>query len=79
MKKHSLSHALSVMVSTISSALLVDLIKKYIPFVNEWLCGFSGNVVDHFDLNYSPQGLSLILIATFLAALWGIGFAYLNR
>ena len=40
MKKHGVhgaSHALSVLICTIASALLTDLIREYIPFVNKTL------------------------------------------
>jgi len=78
-KRHTLSHALSVLICTITSALIIDFVKVYLPSINHTVLMFCGMVIDKFSLCYTPQGLSRLVVATLLAAIWGFSFSMIDR
>jgi hypothetical protein len=75
MKKHAASHGLSVLACTIASALLIDIIRLYIPIVNLFLYDMSARILHVTGLPFSSAGFSLILLASILAVIWGMAFA----
>jgi len=79
MKKHAISHGLSVLICTIASALLIDIIRQYIPVVNRFLYDLSARILYVTGLPFSTAGFSLIMLASILAVIWGMAFAKMHQ
>ena len=78
MKKHGLSHGLAVLGCTISSALLVDIVRKHVPLVSDFVTRVSVALRDSFEIQYAPDHISIVLYASILAVLWGVAFAWMH-
>ena len=79
MKKHGLSHGLSVLVCTIASSLMVDMLREYVPLLDRTLYDLSTKVIEISGLHLSAQALSPLILASFLAVIWGMAFAKIHR
>ena len=79
MKKHGFSHAAAVLVCSVSSALLVDVARKHIPPLYDWVIRFSRYITDLVDTPISPQHFSIMIYASILAAVWGGAFALVHE
>lgn len=73
------SHALSVIVCSISSTLLIDEIRVFIPKFYELLSIPSTLAIYYFNMPFTIRGLSTLLLASLLAMIWGMAFARLNK
>lgn len=74
MIKHGASHGLSVLVSTILAAFIVELLKPLIPNLLERMNMLSSPLIDNMHLPITVDFLSIILLASILAILWGMFF-----
>ena len=79
MHKHALSHGLAVLICTIASSLLIDVIKEHIPSVNDILHYVSAWIIVLSGIQFSPRALSLLILTSILAAIWGLAFARMQR
>ena len=75
MKKHGASHAISLLACTVSSALLADIIKDHVPYIYNAVQRLALLVVTYFEINHPPEYVTIIIYATILSGLWGVGFA----
>ena len=78
MKKHATSHALAVLVCTVTSGILVHLGRDHYPIMAQKLEKISQKIVDFFDLDFPAKGISILMLAIILAAIWGIAFSFLH-
>ena len=78
MKRHVFSHAMAVLVCTVTGALLVDIVRRHIPYVYRVLQRFAHLVINLLELPYDVHQVSIVLYAVCIAALWGAAFARLS-
>jgi len=78
MERHGASHGIAVLVCTASSALLIDIIRRYVPVIYNAVNNFALFLINLMDLSSAPHSVSIILYATVLATIWGVGFALLH-
>lgn len=76
MIKHGSSHGLAVLVCTVVSALLVELLGGVFPALHERAIVLCSQLVADFNLPIEPGSLATLLIAVLLGVLWGIAFRY---
>lgn len=74
MIKHASSHALSVFVCTIISAVIVELFKPLLPELFKKFEIYSVKILEIIPVPISPQYFNILLLATILGILWGIFF-----
>jgi len=79
MKKHGFSHGAAVLVCTISSALLVDVLRKHVPVVHDAVENFAKYLLGIFQFTNPPEHLAILLYATLLAVVWGVAFALMHK
>lgn len=75
--KHGLSHALAAFVCTLVASLLACILKDYLPMHLFFRAGHYLTAM--LELPYSGDVLSIALIATILAFIWGVAFYYLHE
>ena len=78
MRKHGVSHGAAVLVCTIASALMADIVKKHVPFVYEIVEKLSKLIIDWVHFQYAPQYMNIIIFAAILAVVWGIAFSFMH-
>ena len=74
MIKHASSHGLAVLVCTVCSALMIDIIRTAMPSVYARVIVLAGSVVDSFNLPIDPRMLALVGLAVGLGLVWGVAF-----
>ena len=74
MVRHGSSHGLSVLVCTFLAAFLIDVLKPILPGLVARMARISDWFVAVFSVPFSPDQFNIILVASFLAILWGIFF-----
>jgi hypothetical protein len=74
MIRHASSHGLSVLVTTILAAFLIELFKPLIPGILEKFEKVGSALVNTFKIPISAEALSVILVATLFGLIWGIFF-----
>lgn len=74
MVKHASSHGFAVLICTVISAYLVDLVRPYHPIVLEKMDALSRRFVSLLGLPFSVEEFSIILLAVILAMVWGVFF-----
>ena len=79
MTKHGVSHGSAVLVCSIASTLLVDIIRKHVPFIYGMVDKFSTFIKSTIDLKYGSENISIITYATVLAVIWGVAFALVHE
>lgn len=72
--RHASSHGLSVLVCTISSALLIEILKPKLPHLMESMTNISTKFLKVIHIPMPTESLNILLLATVLAVLWGIFF-----
>lgn len=75
MRKHGVSHGVAVLVCTVSSALMVDVVRRHVPAVYDFFNRLSMLIVEYFELRHRPDYITILIYATFLAMVWGVAFA----
>lgn len=78
MKKHAASHGLAVLVCTVSAGLLVKMGHEYYPQIAQQFEKAAQFLVSKFELPYSPEIVSVTILAIFLAAIWGMAFSFMH-
>ena len=80
MKKHGLSNGLSVPFSVLVGAWIVGIIYSQIPAKSNYLDILSRKLVTIFKLEYyGPESISILIVATLIAAVWGGVFSFLHK
>lgn len=81
MTRHGASHGAATLVSTALAGVLVDPFREIMPRLSYVMDGIALAIVNAFNLPYplGPDVVSILLLATFLAFLWGVIFAVANR
>jgi hypothetical protein len=79
MRKHGVSHGMSVLLCTMASGLLIDVVRDHMPVIYSMLRYVSGFIIYYTGLRFSIRGLSLLILASFLAMIWGMAFARIKR
>lgn len=74
MIKHGTSHGFSVLACTIVAAFLIELIRPYFPKLFFSVNKVSIWMLDKFHIPLSMEYLSIAIIASALAILWGFFF-----
>ena len=74
MVRHGTSHGFSVLVCTILAAFLIEIFKPFLPKIYEHVDRTSIWLVENFQVPVSVEYLSITLVASVLAILWGIFF-----
>ena len=74
MVKHASSHGFAVLVCTIASSFIVEILKPRVPHFMVLVQEYSERVVVAFNIPMSTEGLSIIFIASILALIWGVFF-----
>jgi hypothetical protein len=78
--RHASSHGFSVLICTIASALIIELLKPLLPNFMASLGKVSTRIVNAINLPMSVENMNILLLATILAVIWGIFFKLrLNR
>ncbi|HLP71798.1 MAG TPA: hypothetical protein VK155_02775 [Bacteroidales bacterium] len=78
--RHASSHGFSVLVCTIISALLIELLKPKLPHLMAGLAKISTKIISMINLPMSTENMNIVLLASILALIWGIFFKLsLNR
>jgi hypothetical protein len=72
--KHASSHGLSVLICTIASALLIELLKPKLPNLMIFLTNISEKITYVFNIGITIEDMNVILLAAVLAVIWGIFF-----
>ena len=78
MKKHATSHALAVLVCTVTAGVLVHMGKDHYPLMAQKLENISQRIVNFFGLDFPAKGISVLMLAIILAAVWGIAFSFMH-
>jgi hypothetical protein len=78
LKKHGVSHGIAVLACTITSALLVDVVRRHVPVVYDFFYKLSLLLVEQFGLRHRPDYITILIYASFLAVVWGVAFACLH-
>jgi len=74
MVKHATSHALSVLICTIISAFLIELLRPLFPAIYSKFQILTAYILNKIPIPISPKYFNILLIATVLGILWGIFF-----
>ncbi len=74
MIKHGTSHGFSVLLCTLIAAFLIEILKPFLPKMYESVDRASIWMIDNFQVPISIEHLSITLIASILAILWGVFF-----
>lgn len=74
MVKHASSHALSVFMCTIISAILIELIKPLLPELFAKFESYTQRLLNYIPIPVDPKYFNILLIATVLGIIWGIFF-----
>jgi len=79
MRKHAASHGLAVFVSTIGAGLLIKMGYDYYPAFAGKFDGLAKSAIKYFELDWTPKDVSSLILATVIAALWGIAFSFVHK
>ena len=74
MIKHGTSHGFSVLICTVLAAFLIEIFKPFLPKVYDAVDRASVWLIENFQVPVSVEYLSITLIASLLAILWGFFF-----
>ncbi len=74
MVRHATSHGFSVLMCTIVSAFLVEVIRPNFPVIINSFERFSGYIVNLFSLPFTVREFNTVLVASILAMIWGAFF-----
>jgi hypothetical protein len=74
MVRHAVSHGLSVLLCTVTAAVLIEVIRPVVPGVIKVGENLSRFVFDKLSLNVSYSLFNIVFVATFLGLLWGVFF-----
>ena len=77
MKRHGTSHGVATLASFLSAGLLLDQLKQHAPAAFGPLDRASAWIVAKSEIPYDVRTVSQLLLATLLAAIWGMAFAIL--
>ena len=81
--KHATSHAFGTLAGIILAGLLVSLATEHLPKFRGYFNGLAVPLTDRIalatGLTISPEILGVGLLATVLAAMWGVVFARLHH
>ena len=72
--RHASSHGLSVLICTIASAFLIELIRPLLPNLMAGFSRISTKIVNALYLPMTVENMNILLLATVLAVIWGIFF-----
>ena len=72
--RHGTSHALAVVLCTVLGAFLVDMLRPSFPGMADFFYRIADALVYKLNIPIDPQSLSVVLVATCLAFLWGVVF-----
>lgn len=78
MKKHAISHGLAALACTVSSGVLIQLGNQHFPTVARAIEDLSRLLINTFGLDFTPAMLSVLIVTTLLATVWGTGFYFLH-
>jgi len=82
-KRHGISHALAVLISTLSAGLIISIVKPYVPSLanlfHSAACKVSEFIFLKAGVTIAPSVLSTVMLAAILAFLWGMAFAHLHK
>ena len=74
MIRHATSHGFSVLVCTIVSAFLIDILRPELPRLMNYIENVSKFVVPLFSLPFTVHEFNIVLVASILALIWGVLF-----
>jgi len=72
--RHASSHGLSVLICTVASAFLIELLKPLLPNLMTGFNKISTKIVSSLYLPMTVENMNILLLATLLAVIWGIFF-----
>lgn len=78
MKKHGASHGLAVLVCTVTAGILTKIAREYYPQMVQKFENIAAFAVSKLQLSYSPEIVSVLTLAVFLAIIWGIAFSFMH-
>jgi len=78
MVKHATSHGFAVLMCTIISAFLINTLSQLLPQVIRKVDELSILLINQFNVPLSIEYLSISIVASLLAMLWGIFFKIYN-
>ena len=76
MIKHASSHGLAVLICTVISALLIELLKGVFPSLHAEVLSVCAEFVANNDLSIEPSMIATVIIAVGLGLIWGIAFKF---
>lgn len=78
MTRHGTSHALSVIICSVSSSMLIEMMRQILPEIHQEIMAYSHHFINWSGLPMSTYGLSFLTLASLLAMIWGMAFAVLH-
>ena len=73
------SHALAVLLCTVTGAFLVDVLRPLLPEAMHRVTEASAWLVGTFGIPIPTHSLTIVLVASALAFLWGVFFHFKQR
>jgi hypothetical protein len=78
-RRHSGSHALATLLSTLASGLLIAYYKQQLNTIIDVVDPVGRWLILTFELPMTTEVMTMVLVASLLSSLWGIGFHYAHR
>ena len=78
MKKHAASHGLALLVCTVTAGILIKIGRDHYPMLCQRFEELGAFVANKLNLGYSPKAISTVILAVFLAVIWGIAFSFMH-
>lgn len=72
--RHASSHGLSVLICTIISALLIEMLRPKLPHLMQSMTNISSKFLSVIHLPMSVENMNILILASGLAVIWGIFF-----
>ena len=74
MVKHASSHGFAVLICTVTSAFLIEVLKPLLPEFYRRVQILSIRLIHLFDIPIHVEFLNVIILASILALIWGMFF-----
>ncbi len=78
MLKHGSSHAGAILICTLSSGFLIDILRGYLPELLNVLTRVTIFLCTLLHLSYPRKSVEHILIASLMAMIWGMAFSFMH-
>lgn len=77
--RHGTHHGISFIVGIFLSVLLGELFRQWMPGFFTFIDGFSEFLINTFNIPFTPDMMSKLMLAFIIVVLYGIGFGTVER